>query len=71
MIQIEQINDRVHTYSDAGLKILQIDTGVVYEDALDIPESGHTYTETNIPIKDMELTDSEALRIIMGRDNDE
>lgn len=70
MIQTQQIGDRVHTYSDAGMKILQVETGVVYEDALDIPESGYTYTETDMPIED-ELTDSEALRIIMGRDSNE
>ena len=70
MIRTEQIGDRVHTYSDAGMKILQVETGIVYEDALDVPTSGYTYTETNIPIVD-ELTDSEALRIIMGRDSHE
>lgn len=70
MIRIEQIGDRVYTYSDAGMKILQNETGIVYEDALDVPESGYTYTETDIPIED-ELSDSEALNIIMGRDADE
>lgn len=67
MICTEQIGDRVYTYSDAGVKILQNETGIVYEDALDVPESGYTYTETDIAIED-ELTDSEALNIIMGRD---
>ena len=56
--------------SDAGVKILQVETGIVYEDALDVPESGFTYTETDIAIED-EITDSEALSIIMGRDADE
>lgn len=70
MIHTEQIGDRVYTYSDAGMKILQVETGIVYEDALDVPESGYTYTETNIAIED-EITDSEALSIIMGRDADE
>lgn len=70
MIRTEQIGDRVHTYSDAGMKILQVETGIVYEDALDVPESGYTYTETDIAIED-ELSDSEALSIIMGRDANE
>lgn len=70
MICTEQVGDRIHTYSDAGMKIVQNETGVVYEDALDVPESGYTYTETDIPIED-ELSDSEALSIIMGRDADE
>lgn len=71
MIQTEQVGDRIHTYSDAGFKILQNETGVVYEDAMDILTSGYTYTETDIPVEAEELTDSEALRIIMGRDDDE
>lgn len=70
MIRTEQIGDRVYTYSDAGVKIMQNETGIVYEDALDVPESGYTYTETDIAIED-EITDSEALNIIMGRDADE
>ena len=70
MICTEQVGDRIRTYSDAGMKIVQNETGVVYEDALDVPESGYTYTETDIPIED-ELSDSEALSIIMGRDADE
>lgn len=70
MIRTKMREDRVYTYSDAGMKILQVETGIVYEDALDVPESGYTYTETDIPIED-ELSDSEALNIIMGRDADE
>lgn len=70
MIRTEMRDDRVYTYSDAGMKILQVETGIVYEDALDVPDSGYTYTETDIPIED-ELSDSEALNIIMGRDADE
>ena len=70
MIRTKMREDRVYTYSDAGMKILQVETGIVYEDALDVPESGYTYTETDIAIED-EITDSEALSIIMGRDADE
>ena len=72
MIQTEQIDDRVYTYSDTGMKILQVETGIVYDDALDVPTSGYTYTETNIPIEEeQELTDTEALNIIMGRNINE
>lgn len=53
------------TYSDIGMMIQQ-ETGRVYSEAIDI-EGAHTYTETTTPIED-ELTDSEALNIIMGRD---
>lgn len=67
MIRTEQIGDRIYTYSDAGMKILQNETGVVYEDAMDVPEMGYTYTETDIPLDEEELSDVEALNIIMGR----
>ena len=71
MIRIEEIGDRIHTYSDAGMKIRQNETGIVYDDAMDVPESGYTYTETDEPIDVEEISDSEALSIIMGRDADE
>ena len=37
------------TYSDQHMMIMQ-ETGVLYEDAIDVENSGHTYTETDIPI---------------------
>lgn len=49
MIVIENFEDgRIHTYSDAGMKIQQ-ETGIIYDDAVDTVE--HTYTETDIPIE--------------------
>ena len=71
MIRIEEIGDRIHTYSDAGMKIRQNETDIVYDDAMDVPESGYTYTETDEPIDAEEISDSEALSIIMGRNADE
>lgn len=71
MIRTEQIGDRVHTYSNAGMKIMQDQSGIVYDDAMDVPEMGYTYTETDTPIEDEDISDSEALSIIMGRDRDE
>lgn len=37
----------VHTYSDAGYKIKQAETGYLYEDAYDPINSGRTYTESD------------------------
>lgn len=54
------------TYSDKGMKILQ-ETGAVYTEAIDVPTTTHTYTETDEPIEQEELTDTQALNIIMGR----
>ena len=43
----------VHTYSDANKYILQNETGLKYEEAIDIPNR-YTYTETDedIPHED-------------------
>lgn len=35
------------TYSDQNVYILQTDTGILYEDAVDIENSLHTYEETD------------------------
>lgn len=66
MIIIETLPDgRTHTYSDAGLKIMQ-ETGAVYDDAVDQIGVTHIYTETDIPIEQEEISAEEPLRIIMG-----
>lgn len=41
----------LHTYSDAGMKIRQEETGDVYDEAWDLPDAGYTYTETDLPIE--------------------
>lgn len=38
------------TYSDTNMLILQNETGIEYVEAIDIENSGYTYTETNKPI---------------------
>lgn len=47
----------VRTYSDSNRYIIQTDTGAIYEDAVDIEGTSHTYTEgdeipTEIPTED-------------------
>ena len=54
------------TYSDKGMMIQQ-ETGALYAEAVDV-EGLHTYIETDIPIEDDNLTDTETLNIIMGRE---
>lgn len=41
------------TYSDKGLKIRQIETNIVYDEAIDIESASFTYEETEIDIKDI------------------
>lgn len=55
----------VRTYSDQNMQIER--DGVRYAEAIDPIETGRTYTETEDPIDEGEITDSEALRIITGR----
>lgn len=51
MIQSETINnDLIRHYSDARLRIEQVETGKVYDDAVDAIPCAYTYRETNEPI---------------------
>jgi len=59
------------TYSDEGMMIRQNQSGVAYAEAIDVENSGYTYIETDIPIDEGEITDTEAINIILGRDADE
>jgi len=59
---------RVLHYSDTGMKIRQIGTGVVYESAEDNIPCSYTYEETDEPIPDIEVTANEALNILLGED---
>ena len=57
------------TYSDSGRHVVRED-GVVYDEAVDVENSGHTYVEGE-PLPDEELTAEEALAIITGGADDE
>ena len=65
MIITETIGDRIHTYSNTGMKIKQEQTGIIYDDAMDVPEKGYTYIETNEPIQTEDLTSQEILDILL------
>lgn len=42
------------TYSDQGFMVRQIETDVLYSEAVDIEDAPFTYEETDIPIEDRE-----------------
>jgi len=65
MLRSDTIDGRTHTWSDLGMMIRQVETGVLYEDATDVPGK-YSYEETDIPIVDEDIEDSEALRLITG-----
>lgn len=46
---------RVHHYSDDGMMIRQIETGILYEDAVDNAPCKYTYEETDTPIPDNDM----------------
>lgn len=69
MIIEERTDDgRIRHYSDSGVKIRQVETGNVYEDAVDNVAGLYSYEETDMPI-DEYVTDAdkaEAYDILMG-----
>ena len=68
MIIQEQINETmIRTYSDRGVMIHGGFPEGDYAEACDPISMGRTYTETEIPIPSEEVSDTEALNIIMGR----
>lgn len=74
MIKTEMYSeDLVRTYSDAGFKIKQDGTDIIYDEAIDPIFMNRTYTETDEPIEESE-EESEAasnaqeiLNILLGR----
>lgn len=58
--------DMQKTYSEA-FKIRQIETGIIYDEAIDVLPCRYTYEETDMPIEE-EITAEEALEIITGGD---
>lgn len=52
MIIVELVDGgtRERRYSDLGMKLRQIETGDLYDDAVDIIPCRYTYEETDIPV---------------------
>ena len=53
----KQRNDGVNlyrTYSDENFKILQVETGIVYDEAIDVETANYTYEETEEKIEEYE-----------------
>lgn len=61
-----ETENRERRYSDLNMKIRQIETGNLYEDAVDVIPCPYTYEETDIPIEGNELSAQDALDIIFG-----
>ena len=60
MIKTELLKDGtlIRHYSTEGMKLLQVETGVIYDEAIDIVPCKYTYEETNEPTEQDELADA-------------
>lgn len=55
MIIKENLNENlVRHYSDKGLKLKQVETGHIYDEAVDLVPCEFTYEEINTPIENTE-----------------
>lgn len=74
MIQREYFRTRedgvrlFRTYSDNDKYLIQIDTGEIYEEAIDVEDTPHTYTEgDDIPPEEISTEEyAQVGRILMG-----
>ena len=67
MIVEKQVDaNTVYHYSDMGLPLLQVETGVIYDEAYDISPCPYTYREVFPEDDDEELTPEEAMDILIG-----
>ena len=42
------------TYSTEGFQIKQVETGIIYDEAIDVEKANYTYIETDIKIEEQE-----------------
>ena len=61
MIQTELLKDGtlIRHYSDAGMMLKQVETGIEYSEAVDVVPCRYTYEETDKPIEEPPLEVSE------------
>ena len=53
-------------FSDAGKKIIQNESGIVYTEAIDVENAPYTYSESDETIETEEMTAEDALSLILG-----
>lgn len=58
----------IRHYSDSNLRLKQIETDLLFDDAVDIMPCQFTYEETDIPIEDIEIDAEEFFNIIIGEE---
>jgi hypothetical protein len=63
MIIVELVDNdtRERRYSDKNVKLLQVETGKLYEDAVDVIPCRYTYEELDVPIEPIDDIESKPL----------
>ena len=56
----------IRHYSDSNLRLRQLETNELFDDAIDVMPCAFTYEETDIPIEDTEIDAEEFLNILIG-----
>lgn len=56
----------IRTWSDLDMMIRQVESGTLYEEAIDVEPVRYTYEETDVPIPDDVSTAEEIVEILMG-----
>lgn len=56
----------IRHYSDSNLRLRQLETNELFDDAVDIMPCQFTYEETDIPIEDTEIDAEEFLNTLIG-----
>lgn len=51
IVELVDNNTRERRYSDIGMKLRQVETDILYDDAVDKFPCKYTYEETDIPIE--------------------
>ena len=54
IVELVDNNTRERRYSDIGMKLRQVETDILYDDAVDKFPCKYTYEETDIPIEPVE-----------------
>lgn len=74
MIIEQKINGTlVRHYSDSGMMIRQVETGVLYSDAVDVSPCRYSYEETDTPVEQTteDLQDAaQAAKILLGMEDE-
>lgn len=67
MVVKEVLNEKfVKHHSNEGMKLKQVETGLVYDEAIDLIPCQYTYEETGIRVEQNELEDTISALNILG-----